>query len=61
MDSVSLLIGYVFFTIMIQLPERFQIVNGKNPEKAGICLLAVSGASAFGKEALKEYIMTTSH
>ncbi|KAI5307057.1 hypothetical protein KEM56_005235 [Ascosphaera pollenicola] len=45
---VSLLIGYVFFVIMIQLPERFQIVNGKNPEQAGIYLLAVSGASAFG-------------
>ncbi|KAI5288129.1 hypothetical protein KEM54_005450 [Ascosphaera aggregata] len=45
---VSTLIGYVFFVVMIELPQRFQVVNGKTPEQAGICLLAVSGASALG-------------
>jgi hypothetical protein len=30
------------------LPERFQIVNGKTAEMAGIDLLPVSGAAAIG-------------
>ncbi|PWY68668.1 MFS general substrate transporter [Aspergillus heteromorphus CBS 117.55] len=44
----SVLNGYVFYTVLIELPERFQIVNGKTPQTAGIYLLAMSGASAIG-------------
>ncbi|KAI5295855.1 hypothetical protein KEM52_006698 [Ascosphaera acerosa] len=44
----SLLLGYTFFVVMVELPKRFQVVNGKSPEQAGICLLAVSAASAVG-------------
>jgi len=38
--------------VLIGLPERFQIVNGRTAEIAGIDLLPVSGASAFGMEKL---------
>ncbi|PYH96079.1 MFS general substrate transporter [Aspergillus ellipticus CBS 707.79] len=44
----STLNGYVFYTVLIELPERFQIVNHKTPRTAGIYLLAMSGASAIG-------------
>ncbi|KAI5296860.1 hypothetical protein KEM55_005473, partial [Ascosphaera atra] len=45
---VSGLVGYSFYTILVELPERFQIVNDKSAEMSGIYLLAVSGASALG-------------
>ncbi|KAI5288131.1 hypothetical protein KEM54_005452 [Ascosphaera aggregata] len=45
---VSGLVGYTFYTILVELPERFQLVNGKSAEMSGIYLLAVSGASALG-------------
>ncbi|EED18637.1 efflux pump antibiotic resistance protein, putative [Talaromyces stipitatus ATCC 10500] len=38
---VSTCVGFVFYSILIQLPERFQIM-------AGVSLLALSGPSAFG-------------
>ena len=47
-SRVSTLIGYVFYGVLVELPEQFQIVNDKSPEMAGIYLLAVSGASAVG-------------
>lgn len=46
---VSTLVGYIFYTLLVELPERFQIVNGKTPQGAGISLLPVSGASALGE------------
>ncbi|KAL9622620.1 MAG: hypothetical protein Q9160_003117 [Pyrenula sp. 1 TL-2023] len=45
---VSTCIGYIFYTVLVELPERFQVVNGKSAQTAGLMLLAVSGASAFG-------------
>ncbi|KAI5295853.1 hypothetical protein KEM52_006696 [Ascosphaera acerosa] len=46
--AVSGLVGYSFYTVLVELPERFQLVNGKTAEMSGIYLLAVSGASALG-------------
>ncbi|KAI5307058.1 hypothetical protein KEM56_005236 [Ascosphaera pollenicola] len=46
--TVSGLVGYSFYTVLVELPERFQLVNGKSAEMSGIYLLAVSGASAVG-------------
>lgn len=34
--------------MLVELPERFQVVNGKSAQTAGLMLLAVSGASALG-------------
>ena len=41
-------VGYVFYTVLVEMPEHFQIVNGKTPLLAGIFLLPISGASAIG-------------
>uniref|UniRef100_A0A093VGU8 Multidrug resistance protein 3 n=1 Tax=Talaromyces marneffei PM1 TaxID=1077442 RepID=A0A093VGU8_TALMA len=46
---VSTCVGFVFYSILVQLPERFQIVNGKSAEIAGVSLIALSGPSAFGQ------------
>lgn len=46
--STSTLVGYVFYTVLVELPERFQVVNGTSSQQAGIYLLAMSGASAVG-------------
>ncbi|KAI0379177.1 MFS general substrate transporter [Hypomontagnella monticulosa] len=40
--------GYVYLSILIILPERFQIVNGENALYAGIHLLPMLGATSFG-------------
>ncbi|EED14464.1 MFS multidrug transporter, putative [Talaromyces stipitatus ATCC 10500] len=45
---VSTCIGFVFYSILVQLPERFQIVNGDTAEISGVSLLALSGPSAVG-------------
>lgn len=47
-NRISTCIGFVFYSILVQLPERFQIVNGKSAEMAGVSLLALSGPSAIG-------------
>ncbi len=47
--SVSVLVGYILFTVLIELSERFQLVNGTSPQTAGINLLPFLGASAFCK------------
>jgi hypothetical protein len=41
------LVGYIFYTVLIAFPERFQVVNRRTAEMAGIDLLPVSGAAAF--------------
>lgn len=46
---ITTLVGYVFYSVLIQLPQRLQIVNGKNSQSAGIALLPLSGASALGQ------------
>ena len=40
--------GSVFFIITINLPQRFQVVNGLSPLSAGIRLLALSVVVPFG-------------
>ncbi|KAI1392244.1 MFS general substrate transporter [Hypoxylon trugodes] len=40
--------GYVYLSILIILPERFQIVNGETALYAGIHLLPMLGATSFG-------------
>ncbi|KAI1339355.1 major facilitator superfamily domain-containing protein [Xylariaceae sp. FL0016] len=40
--------GFVYLTILIVLPERFQIVNGNSALYSGIHLLPMLGATAFG-------------
>ncbi|KAI1101000.1 MFS general substrate transporter [Jackrogersella minutella] len=40
--------GYVYLSILIILPERFQIVNGENALYSGIHLLPMLGATSFG-------------
>lgn len=40
--------GYSYLSIIITLPERFQIVNGDSPLMAGVHLLPMLGATALG-------------
>ncbi|KAL7621261.1 hypothetical protein AAE478_008578 [Parahypoxylon ruwenzoriense] len=40
--------GYVYLSILIILPERFQIVNGEDALYSGIHLLPMLGATSFG-------------
>jgi hypothetical protein len=47
--KVSTCVGFVFYSTLVQLPERFQIVNGDSAEIAGMSLLALLGPSAFGQ------------
>ena len=44
----TLLTGFTFFLVIISLPLRFQIVNHRSPASAGIHLLPMLCASAFG-------------
>ncbi|MCJ1476256.1 hypothetical protein MMC13_004922 [Lambiella insularis] len=44
--TVSTLTGYILYSVIIELPERLQIVSGKTPQSAGIALLPLLGASA---------------
>lgn len=44
----TFLTGFTFYSIVINLPERFQIVNGDSPENAGVHLLPLLGGSAVG-------------
>lgn len=46
--SVALLTGFPLFLTVIQLPERFQIVNSTSPIGAGVRLMPLLFASAFG-------------
>lgn len=46
--SCSFLAGFTYLAIIIVLPERFQIVNGVDSLMAGIHLLPLLGACAFG-------------
>lgn len=39
----------MLYTVLIELPARFQLVNGKTSQTAGIALLPLLGASAIGK------------
>ncbi|KAI2470152.1 MFS general substrate transporter [Annulohypoxylon bovei var. microspora] len=40
--------GYIYLSILIILPERFQIVNGQNALYSGVHLLPMLGATSFG-------------
>ncbi|KAI1408200.1 MFS general substrate transporter [Hypoxylon sp. FL1857] len=40
--------GYVYLSILIILPERFQIVNGETALYSGVHLLPMLGATSFG-------------
>ncbi|KAI1473664.1 MFS general substrate transporter [Daldinia eschscholtzii] len=40
--------GYIYLSILIILPERFQIVSGENALYSGIHLLPLLGATSFG-------------
>ncbi|KAI1079616.1 MFS general substrate transporter [Whalleya microplaca] len=44
----TLCTGLIYLSILVILPERFQIVNGDNALYAGIHLLPMLGATAFG-------------
>lgn len=46
---VTTLIGYVLFTVLIGLPERFQLINMTTSQTAGIDLLPYLGSAAVGK------------
>ncbi|KIN02299.1 hypothetical protein OIDMADRAFT_103461 [Oidiodendron maius Zn] len=45
---ITFLTGFPFFVVIINLPLRFQIVNGDNPIMAGVHLIPMLGISAFG-------------
>ncbi|KAK8000160.1 major facilitator superfamily domain-containing protein [Apiospora arundinis] len=44
----TMLTGYIYLSIIIILPERFQIINEQNSLMAGVHLLPMLGACAFG-------------
>lgn len=46
---MTFLTGFPFFTVIINLPLRFQIVNGDSPVMAGLHLVPMLGLSALGK------------
>lgn len=43
------LTGFPYFIAIINLPQRFQIVNGKSPIQAGVRLLPLLCSMALGK------------
>lgn len=45
---MALFTGFPLFLTLIQLPERFQIVNNTSPIGAGVRLMPLLFASAFG-------------
>jgi hypothetical protein len=45
---MSLLTGFCFFIVIINLPLRFQVVNGNTPIMAGVHLIPLLLAAAFG-------------
>jgi len=47
--SLVLLTGFPFFVALINLPQRFQIVNGDTPIMAGVHLLPLLCSMAFGE------------
>lgn len=49
---MSFFTGFPFFVVIINLPLRFQIVNGDSPIMAGVHLLPMLGTSAVGKPTL---------
>ncbi|KAK8132625.1 hypothetical protein PG999_000798 [Apiospora kogelbergensis] len=44
----TMLTGFIYLSIIIILPERFQIINEQNSLMAGVHLLPMLGACAFG-------------
>ncbi|RYP60817.1 hypothetical protein DL770_009922 [Monosporascus sp. CRB-9-2] len=44
----TLFTGFTYLSLLIIIPERFQIVNGENALWSGIHLLPMLGATAFG-------------
>ncbi|EMR66878.1 putative drug resistance transporter protein [Eutypa lata UCREL1] len=44
----TLLTGFTYLSLLIIIPERFQIVNGENALWSGIHLLPMLGSTAFG-------------
>ena len=49
MKSLVLLTGFPYFVAIINLPQRFQVVNGDSPIMAGIHLMPLLCSMAFGK------------
>lgn len=47
--SLVLLTGFPYFVAVINLPQRFQVVNGDSPIKAGVHLLPLLGSMALSK------------
>lgn len=47
-NRCTLLTGFTYLSLLIIIPERFQIVNGENALWSGIHLLPMLGATAFG-------------
>jgi hypothetical protein len=45
---MTFLTGFPFFIVIINLPLRFQLVNGDTPLMAGVRLIPMLGISAFG-------------
>lgn len=48
MDRCTFCTGFVYLTILVVLPERFQIVNGDSALLSGVHLLPMLGATALG-------------
>lgn len=48
-QSLILLTGFPYFVVVINLPQRFQVVNGDSPIMAGVHLLPLLSAMAFGE------------
>ncbi|KKA27931.1 hypothetical protein TD95_001224 [Thielaviopsis punctulata] len=45
---VTILSGFPYFSLMVAIPERFQVINGDNPLLAGVHLIPLLGACAVG-------------
>lgn len=46
--STTFWVGFAYIALIINLPERFQIVNGDSPLWAGVHLLPLLGGCSFG-------------
>lgn len=54
--SLVLLTGFPYFIAIINLPQRFQIVNGDSPIMAGVHLMPLLCAMALGGSLIQQLL-----